>query len=114
MPTSAFVLHTRCVDGAGPAFVDKLNDMTDRAREITPSTFFKHVKEPVAVAATGADYQIGARAIPGRFQLRLKDDRCVRFYRSKFEGKPCYYLVWSAVEHVFLSLTDSRELRHSA
>lgn len=109
-----FVLHTRCVDGAGYQFVEKLEAMTDRAREITAATFFRHVDERTAVHATGADYRVGRNPAHTDFQLRLKDDRCVRFYRSVFDGKPCYYLVWSAIEHVFLEVSDSLALRKRA
>ena len=33
--------------------------------------------------------------------VTLRHDPYVGFYRSTYEGKPCYYLTWSGYEHVW-------------
>lgn len=103
-----FVLHTRCCDGSGYDFTEKLDAMTSRGREIKAETFFRHIKEAVAVAAVGGGYDVGAR---GENNLRLSNDYAVRFFSSVYQGKRCYYMVWSAIEHVFMSEGDSWSLR---
>lgn len=34
--------------------------------------------------------------------LHLKEDAGVKFFKSTWRRKPCYYIVWSAQEHVFI------------
>lgn len=109
MPTAnrPFVLFTRCVDEQTSEHVDRLDNMTARALEISKETFFRHVSLPRLAARLGYAY---GRHAPG---LRLTSDRCVRFYRSSWQGKRCYYLDWSRIEHVFLTPEDIRALGRS-
>ena len=66
--------------------------MVDDARQITLRTLLKHC-EGVKEWAIDHGYGDG---------LELKDDYCVSFYKSTFEGKPCYYIDWSSIESVWL------------
>jgi len=34
--------------------------------------------------------------------LTLRHDRMVGFYRSKWLGRPCYYVLWSAIEFIWV------------
>lgn len=34
--------------------------------------------------------------------MRLQDDYHLTYYRSWFNGKVCYYVVWSAIEFIFI------------
>ena len=79
-----YAFETTCVSAlAGPIL-----EMVGRAREVTWRTFIRHV--PVS----------GLRSLfPG--PPALKRDYHVRFYRSRFNGKPCYFLVHSAIEYVW-------------
>ena len=33
--------------------------------------------------------------------LRLVDDYAVHFYRSRYNGVPCYYIDHSSIEHIW-------------
>lgn len=99
-----FVLHTRCVDEYTDTHVERLNAMTERGRQIAASTFFRHVERSTISRQLGYAYGRAERGV------RLARDYHVQFFRSKWRGKPCYYMVWSAIEHVFLSPTDHRQL----
>lgn len=66
--------------------------MVNNAREITYNTFKKYVN------IKELESMLGYEGSP----LRIKDDYAVTFYRSKYEGKPCVYVRWSAIEYVFI------------
>jgi len=34
--------------------------------------------------------------------FHIKDDWAVSFCKSKYKGKPCYYIVHSGIEYIFL------------
>lgn len=99
-----FVLHTRCVDEQTDTHVERLNAMTDKGRAIKAETFFRYVDRERISRELNYAY--------GRFErgVRLAKDYHVQFFRSNWRGKPCYYLVWSAIEYVFVSKSDHREL----
>lgn len=86
-------LVTTCVQ-VPQAQVQDLHDMMEGAREVSFKTFCRHCDwQPVA--------QRLGYAVGGERGLRLGGDYHVRFHRSKWRGKRCYYMVWSAIEHVF-------------
>jgi len=70
--------------------------MVDQSREVTFETLRKHV---------GTDnlkdmfpfYDWGN----GHGGLRMKDDYCVSYYKSRYNGCPCYYVEHSRIEYVF-------------
>ena len=47
-------------------------------------------------------------------QVHIKDDRDVRFYRSRFGGCPCYYLQRGGEEYLFLPVEAIVQLRFLA
>ncbi len=81
---------TDCVSANG----ESISRMVDQAREVSFETFRRRTDwKPIAKAL---GYAVGSE--PG---LHLGDDALVRFYRSKFEGRPCYFMDWSRIEYVF-------------
>lgn len=103
-PLDKFVLHTRCVDSNTHEHVENLNAMTERGRQVSAKTFFRHVDLETISRQLGYAY---GRAEQG---VRLARDYHVRFFRSRWRGRACYYLVWSAIEHVFLAPDDHKNL----
>lgn len=97
------VLYTRCCDG--DATYEELHSMYDRNRAITFRTFAKHVDVQPIAEALGYAFDRNARG------LRLSKDWAVRFHKSVFKGQPCYYLVWSAIDHIFMHPHQIEELR---
>jgi len=94
MPIVKRNLYTRCCDGIARS--EELNDMYDKQRQITFRTFSKHVNMKPIIQELG--YAYGAHAEG----LRIAKDYAVRFYKSVFKGEPCYYMDWSAIDHIFL------------
>jgi hypothetical protein len=90
-----YILATRCVDQVGPKGVDDLRDLYANDREVTYATFAKHCDSEAFARDLG--YALGPKT-----GLHLKHDRCVRFYKSKWKGKPCFYVDQSRVDFIFL------------
>ncbi len=78
---------TNCVNSTA----QKINDMVDRAREITFETF-----------ARNCEWRSWAESIGYGPWLYLKNDYHVSFYRSVYEGKKCYYICHSCIEYIFV------------
>ena len=75
--------------------VPQLWAMMDIAREIQFQAFAKRCDwQPLAKAM---EYDIGR----GERGLHLRDDYAVRFYRSKWNKRPCYVMQHSAIEYIF-------------
>lgn len=68
-----------------------INRMRDVAQAITFETFRKRV------SITEVSKMLGY----GR-NFSLKNDWHVAYYRSHYKGQPCYYLVHSAIEYIFV------------
>jgi hypothetical protein len=88
------LLYTRCCDGIATA--EQLRQMYDDSLEITFKTFAVHADIKPMLGDMG--YATG-RNEKG---LRLENDFLVRYFKSKFLGQPCYYMVHSAIDHIFL------------
>lgn len=95
-------LVTRCCDQIATA--EELEDMYTSEREIGYKTFSKHVDTAKLSGTLG--YAHGRQAKG----LRLAKDWSVSFYRAVFRGKPCYYMDWSRIDHIFMDPSDAREL----
>lgn len=89
----------RCNDGT--LSLAELDEVNEHDREITYRTFARKVDIGVLSAMLGYTYGRSNRGV------RLSEDWHVRFYRSKLNGKPCYHLEWSAVDHVFQPASDA-------
>lgn len=89
--------HACCV-GWNPDDVNApggLCDMIEAGREVTAATFRRRIG---AKAWRTLEASLGY----DRMGLRLAGDPHVRFRRSRLHGIPVYYLVHSAIEHVFV------------
>jgi len=93
--------------------VDALNEMMDSAVDVTyeefvckvglPAIFdsgigYSYYWTPAQAISGGVDYSEVARNRP----LTLKKDWHVSYHRSTYQGKPCYFMVHSAIEYVFV------------
>lgn len=74
---------------------NSINDMRDNARPITYRTFTRNTnwKEIALSLGYNTDSRLG---------LTLKNDWHVAYYKSTYQGQPCYYMVWSYIEHIFV------------
>lgn len=81
----------RCVDLFGP----DIQEMVDSAVEITRTTFMRHVTAE-ALRSLFPDYQWGGRG------FTMAKDWHICYYRGKYRGKRCWFLVHSATEYVFV------------
>ena len=84
--------ETCCINSTA----ELINDMTDQARPVTLATLRRHCQylpewERDMGYATGNE--IG---------LHLKDDFAVRFFMSRYNGVPCYYIDHSGIEHIWI------------
>lgn len=87
---------TCCVDARG----DDIEAMRDDAREITLSTFRKR-----------ADCREWEESAGYGRHFPLARDYHVRFFKSRYLGRPCYYVVHSAIEYIFLQPLGFSPLR---
>lgn len=91
-----FYYHCSCVESLG----EDINAMREKHTAISYKTFLKYcdVKDWARDAGYGRDTG-----------LALGRDWMVAFYKSTFRGVPCYYLVHSAIEHVWLPVSRKKE-----
>ncbi len=83
--------YTNCIGSTAEA----INNMIDRAREITYKTFLKHVDWREVSEMFGYD-------LSPKQGLTLKNDWHIGYYKSVYKGRPCYYLTHSAIEYIFI------------
>lgn len=92
MTEKAYHYRTCCVNATGR----DINDMVDACRDISYRTFRRHC-EGVDAWAVGMGYA----AHPSR-GLTLSADWHVSYHKSRYRGKPCYYLRHSAIEYIWV------------
>ena len=87
---------TNCTQADG----NDIEEMVDNAMQVTYKTFRHHVplSEIKGVFGDIYDYQDKNNGIG----LRIQNDYAVSFYKSKYQGRPCYYIYHSAIEYVFV------------
>lgn len=76
---------------------ESITDMVDQAKEISYRTMLKAVGRPFIER----QYELGYDIDNMRGGLRLSKDWAVSYYRSFYQGRPCYYFVWSHIEQIF-------------
>jgi hypothetical protein len=81
-----YVYHTNCVNSD----CESINNLIDSGIEIAYSTFIKKVSIK----------QI--KEIFCNLSVSLKNDWHVRYYKGKYQGKDCVYMVHSSIENIFL------------
>ncbi len=87
-----YSFFTSCV-GYPQNKVNDLYNMIDAAIDIKPKTFFQYVDRKEVEQMLGYDKI--------KDVLKIDEDYSVSFHRSKFKGKRCYYVRWSAIEFIF-------------
>lgn len=96
--THTYQFSTTCVECPGPGPGKAITGMVEAAKEVTRGTFVRqvHPRDREFMEMSLGYSQVGTKR-----GLHMKDDQKVRYYKSTFRGKPCYYFVWSAVEYIF-------------
>ena len=79
---------TSCVNANG----SDIADMVDCSTEIRYKTFRSRVGKAFAEVESELGYT---------HRFRMKDDYHVRFNKSTYKGRQCYFFVHSAIEYVF-------------
>lgn len=89
-----------CV-GEGPGFREAIEEMEDASQTITYEEFIAAVPLEQAVEIIGGGcYKTG---IP-----TLERDWAVRFYKSFYKGRPCVWVDWSAIDHIFCPVEETQ------
>ena len=97
--TMGWIFLTDCVHSDGPS----INAMTAVAKPITFRTMMRVVGE----AFINKQWELGYDTYRKRGGLRMSKDFAVSYFKSVYQGRPCYYFRWSAIEHIFVE--DRRE-----
>lgn len=84
--SNRFWFTTCCVQSDA----DTIIEMVDQSRQITIGTFRRRCNTRDWEASMGYDNY-----------LPIWRDHHVSYYRSRYKGRPCYYAVHSAIEHIF-------------
>lgn len=95
--------YLKCCVDFSQKDVDQLEDMMDQAEEVTYDFLVHNVGKNV-VAEVFHDYNWTRNPKNG---LMMKDDYHVRYYQSRFLDEPCFYVVHSAIEFIFVR-SDSK------
>lgn len=90
---SQYRFETSCVDCPNGRWI---NDMTDQAFDLTYDTMRRLLGEQLITWAIEHGYD---RRPPG---LTLRQDWSVSYHRSKYRGRDCLYVKWSAIEFIFV------------
>lgn len=86
---------TCCVNSTA----DLINALTESGREITRRTFQKSADpDSLREWERAAGYDTGTE----RGGLRMSKDWAVAYYKGVYDGRPCVYLVHSAIEYIFV------------
>ena len=82
---------TNCVSSTEEA----ISNMIEQSKDITYKTFFKRVDWVEVSRMLGYDLH------PSN-GLTIKNDYHVSYSKSKYKGKSCHYVTWSAIEYIFI------------
>lgn len=85
---------TSCVDATG----EDINAMTAAAVPVTYRTMLKHVGEAFIELQHQLGYDVRNKRETG---LTMRRDWHVGYFKSTYQGRPCYYFRWSHIEHIF-------------
>lgn len=82
---------TNCINADG----QDINDMKQGHQMIVRRTFLRHVDR--------ASLQTVEKELGYDRDFPMSKDWHVAYYKSTYQGKPCIYFVWSAIEYVFVA-----------
>jgi hypothetical protein len=91
-----YVYLTNCVDHKNG---EDINEMTDNAVEINYRTFAAHTNPESLDKVLG---EVGLAGGHKTIRGKVMNDWHVQYFRSKFNGNRCYYLVYSGIEYIFV------------
>lgn len=92
-----FQYEMSCIEADG----DAINKMKEDAEKVSYRNFLSHC-EGVIDWALSKGYDRNKRQ-----GLTLKDDWHVGYYRSTYQGRPCYFLCWSGIEFIWTQLSKT-------
>lgn len=92
-----------CVDLKGR----DISEMCDGATEVSYKTIRKRLGKALMKFAASMGYE--TRPGGSRRGIFLSNDCYVRYYKSRYKGKPCYYIDHSRVEYVFIKKQTKKE-----
>jgi len=92
-----------CVDLKGR----DITEMCDCATEVSYQTVRKRLGEALMNFAASMGYE--TRPGGSRRGMFLSNDYHVSYYKSRYKGKPCYYIDHSCIEHVFVKKQTKKE-----
>ena len=92
-----------CVDLKG----HDITEMCDCATEVSYQTVRKRLGKALMKFAASMGYETS----PGGSKrgMFLSNDCYVRYYKSRYKGKPCYYIDHSCIEYVFIKKQAKKE-----
>lgn len=88
MTANDYQFVTSCVSAKG----EDIQEMIDNSRPVKWETFYNYIR-PSIVQELFPTYKNSS--------LNIEDDYAVTVHKSKYRGKRCYYICWSAIEFVF-------------
>jgi len=86
-----YFFHTTCVGSTGVL----INAMINQSKTVTYRTMMKHCEGMLEFAKELGYYRSRSQG------LTLKRDWAVSYRKSFYDGLPCYYFRWSAIEHIW-------------
>ena len=96
-----FVFLTNCVEWRSG---EDIQQMIDRAIQITRRTFLQHVQMDDIAQQLGYSRH-------HKQGLTMSKDYHVSYHQGRFVGAPAYYFRWSAIEHIFVPEDQVERIR---
>jgi hypothetical protein len=93
-----FTYQTCCVEAKG----SDIREMSDNAQEVTYATFARRC----------AGVQTWARVHGYDRYMPLSKDWHVSYYKGQYRAQPCYFLVWSGIEFIWLPRLQKKSPAH--
>lgn len=90
----SWVFVTSCVDSTA----ELIDAMTASATQVSYRTMHREVGRQFVLKQHELGYDVGNMRDTG---LRMKRDWHVSYWRGTYDGRACYYFVWSHIEYVF-------------
>ena len=82
-----------CIDCTARA----IHEMVDQARKVKIATFERHCVNFDEWKNMEPDSSENNQGF-----MKLEDDYAVSFHKSKYLGRPCYYMVHSSIEYIWV------------
>jgi hypothetical protein len=90
-----YVYHCNCTAPIGG--VEALEEMIEQGAKISGEEAVDRIEKDTIRSVFG-DGALGEGGVD------LREDPCVNFFKSSYQGTPCIYVRHSKIEHVFLEV----------